>query len=259
MGAAGQPRDLDPLRLSRAPLARVLCQARWPPLSKFNTVAIADTVAEIIGDTYPLRETHQEMQVTITPQGVTQDAGGKVYQFLTVDKEWTASLHDSFVTLETSAYTDHTDFVSRFADIFDSVRNAAHLPYLMRLGYRYTNRIVGQEDLDQLTNYFNPSVLGGLAQGRQSDLVHSITESVYRDGDHWLLVRSAMLEANAVIDPTLPPAASRSWLLDLDAYDEGSPSGYPIASVRSQALALAERARRRFRESITPEFIRRFE
>ncbi len=259
MGAVERDNEVIDLRLEHAPLARVLCQARWPQVSGFQPAIVADRLADAIGDAYPVREDQQELQVTITPQGVTSGVGGTLFRFLSKDRSWAATLHESFLALETSRYIDHRDFITRFGVVFDSLLAAVpRLPYIARLGYRYTNRIVEADDLERLAEYFVPGILGSLAEGRPPNLVHSINESVYRDGEHFLQVRSAMVGPNAAIEPTLPPVDSPSWVLDLDAYDEGPMSGYSVDNVRGQATELADRARLHFRSLITPAFEERF-
>lgn len=127
-------------------------------------------------------------------------------RFFSGDEKWSLSVGLNFLALESTDYTNHNDFVDRLLAGLDAVTECAAIPRFSRIGYRYTNRIVGQADLSLLEKHFVPAVLGGhLASPENADLVHSMTESVYRVEPSFLLVRSARLGAGQPIDPTLSP------------------------------------------------------
>jgi len=251
--------ELPQLSLSQAPLTRVLCQLSWPELAWFKADEVAGRLGESIGRGYPLLETQQEAQLIITPQGVTQHGGKAVHRYLTADRSWIVSLGSRFLSLESVSYRNHSDFITRLGDVWDELLVVAPVPYLTRLGYRYTNRIDQRDDLEQLDRYFKPEILGAIASGQPESLIHSASESVYTENGGMLIVRTALLGPNASIDPGLPSVDTRSWILDLDAYAESiQPEGLKIDAVRQLAQAQADRARRRFRELITSDFEDRF-
>jgi len=249
---------IEELHLSNSPLARVLCQARWPKLTWFRPDEVASKLGDEIGSDYPFPETQQEAQFIITPQGVTSQQGDTLYKLTSADRNWTVTLGSTFLSLDTVKYDDHEDFIDRLVRVFDALLAAAPIPALNRLGYRYTNRITDPESLANLGLYFRSDILGAIAGGEPPDLVHSASESIYGDGSGFLLVRTALLGPNASIDPTLPPVAAKSWVLDLDAYIEAAPPGLLPVDVRALAQAQADRARRHFRELITDTFKVRF-
>lgn len=249
--------DLAGRRLSRAPLIRVLCQIRWQKLSKFDLSSVADKYALLIGDDYLLRDTQQELQFTLTPNGVTQQVAGEIHRFQTADLAWTLSLGEQFLALETSRYDGHEGFIQRLTSAATHLASVARIPFLIRVGYRYTNRLTDSTDIADLGQLFDSSILGGLAHGDISELRRTVSESLYA-GDSNLLVRSALLEPNMTIDPAIPPVETQSWILDLDSYRE-APASMEINSLGSLATELSERAGGHFKSVITPAFIARFE
>lgn len=250
-----------PLRLSQSPLVRVLTQVRWPELGGFNVDAVAQEVGRGLADEFPLIAKQNENQVILTPDGVHQQTTGVIHRFTSIDDAWSVSLGKTFVALETTAYTDHTDFVNRLKRVLTVLSAVTSIPRWSRIGYRYTNRLVGVDDLAALQDYFLPSVLGGLpAASDNVELVHSISESVYRVGESMLLVRSARLGSGASIDPTLPPVDGDSWVLDLDAFDEAtSVQMFSPEVVVKRADELSRIAYAHFLAVIQDRFIERFQ
>lgn len=243
--------------LKEAPLARVLVQIRWPELSNFDLDSVAASMAHELGDVYPLKRRDAEVQVTFGPTGPQQQLNGFVHRFTSALEDWTVAVGESFLAIETNAYQGHDDFISRLRDALLKLAGAAAIPVVSRVGYRYTNRIVGDRDRAHLSEWFVPSVLGGIGDTPSgSELVHSITESVYRLQSDFLLVRSAQVAPNESIDPTLLPLPETSWILDLDAYDESRRQFDPDA-VAERAQELSRLASNHFRTLTTTEFVER--
>lgn len=252
------PQTDVPALLTQAPLARVLVQVRWPELSNFDLENVAATMARQLSDTFPLKRRDSEVQLVFTPAGPQQQANGFVHRLTSAADDWTISVGGSFIALETSAYKGHEDFIARLRDALAALDESAKIPVVTRIGYRYTNRIVGAEDLARLSQRFAPSVLGGLGDAPAgSILVHSITESVYRFDPATLLVRSAQVGANESIDPTLAPVPENSWILDLDAYDE-SRIVFTVDSICERARDLSAIASAQFHALTTEEFTKRY-
>jgi uncharacterized protein (TIGR04255 family) len=234
-----------------------MCQARWPKLTKFDAAEVATRMADFIVEDYPLSDQRQEMQITITPTGITQQPGEAIHRFQSVDRRWTVTLADQFISLDTLAYEGHVDFIQRLGAVFDALLNIAQIPVLARLGYRYTNRLDQPEDMPRLKEYFAAGILGGLAQDNSSEVAQTVSETLFKDGDTFLMVRSALLGPNASIDPALDTVPTPSWIVDLDSYAEPA-KGLAVDTWRERAEALSERASSHFRQIVTPEFIARF-
>lgn len=246
--------------LKNPPLARVLAQIRWPDLTTFDLDQVAVRIVEDLGTVYPFKREETEVEVLVNQSGGAQEQRrGRIMRFFSGDEKWSLSVGLNFIALESTDYTNHNDFVDRLLAGLDAVTECATIPAFSRIGYRYTNRIVGQTDLSLLEKHFVPAVLGGhLASPENADLVHSMTESVYRVEPSFLLVRSARLGAGQPIDPTLSPVDEPSWILDLDAYEEGRLDS-TRGTVQSELNRLSGIASNHFRTVVTDRFYERYD
>ncbi|OBF96448.1 hypothetical protein A5790_05310 [Mycobacterium sp. 852002-51152_SCH6134967] len=248
----------DRFAKKRAPLIRVLSQLRWPVMSGFAVDSVADQFAVRIGKDYPLRETGKELGLLFTPEGVSQQAGGILHRFTDGDRQWVVTFAATFITLETSAYTTHQDFIQKLVAVVREMKDYLPLQRWDRFGYRYTNRITDEADISALQQLFNPAVLGTLALGFGDTIVHNVGETVYEGKEASLLVKSAYLPPGASIDATIPPATGPSYLLDLDAFATGPSAAFDDAAIDQQANVLAKKARDFFEKVTTDEYRARF-
>lgn len=252
------PHGTDGRLLERSPLARVLVQIRWPELANFNLDEVSAAMGRRLGDVYPLVSRQAEVQVTFSISGPREQENGYITRFSSASEEWTVSIGNSFVALDTSVYQGHGDLIERLKVVLTALNESATIPFATRIGYRYTNRVVGEEDLSRLSEHFSPSVLGGMGTvAEDRELVHTITESVYRIETSFLLVRSAQVGPNESIDPTLPPLDRKSWILDIDAYDE-SRSPFTPDAIADRCSDLAGIGSEQFRSVVTESFYGRY-
>lgn len=244
--------------LPEAPLARVLSQVRWPAVTelKADLDGVATRLGQQLSETFPLYGQQREAQVLLTPEGVTQTPGAVIYQFQSVDENWKVSMTDSFLTLETSVYRSRTDFCNRLASVLASLASVINPPWINRVGFRYVNRVEGQ-NFDLLDSIVEPAVLGGAAVPLSDgvSLVNSISQTVYALNDAMLLARWAKLPAGNTIDPSIEAVDGWSWVLDLDAYREGK-MPFDATGLSETAASLSAIAYNFFRWATKPEFLR---
>lgn len=258
------PFGADPVEevpLLRAPLARVLSQVRWPQVTRLQSdlEAVAKQFGLALADEYPLITRQQEMQVVLTPEGVSQHPAGLIFLFGSADEAWRVSLSETFVTLETSSYTSKDDFCDRLEVVLDALSSVIEIPFVTRIGFRYVNRVDDPLDLAQLTDLVDGAVLGGAAVplGDDAQMVHTLSEAVYDVGEAKLLARWAQLPAGSTIDPAIPPLNRRSWVLDLDASRETRFEFQPRV-LGQEARRLSSVGYRFFRWATTDLFLKRF-
>lgn len=240
-----------------SPLIRVLAQVRWPVLTGFDFDEVNRALAKAIRSTYPRYNEVKEAQLIITPEGVTQQQGGSLHRFQSADASSTVTFAPTFITLETSAYTSHEVFVPRLGDLIDALTRVQPIPFWERFGYRYTNRIADERDLAELTQLFDPAVLG-LVPLERDVLRQSITEAILEDTDSSLLVRSLYVPEGTVIEPTIPPLPQRAWFLDLDAFSGASTVELTRERAEREANALSDRAHVFFKKVSTDEYRARY-
>lgn len=251
-----------PPRLEHAPLIRVLSQIRWPTFSAFDPQNVITEVGKALATKYPIENKGQQFEILFAPDGPRPHSGEEVYQLSSVDLTWKVTLSKTSVALEASQYPGHQEFIERLGEVVDVLTSAFPIPAWSRMGYRYTNRIIDNDVLDSLKDYFqDQAILGGRNWSQDGmKLMHSVTESVYLLGETTLLVRSASLAPGATVEPMLTPVDTDSWLLDLDASCDGAKAG-PLerSEVERRAARLADTARSHFFALISAKFVERFQ
>lgn len=257
-------RDHVEVHLDRAPLVRVLCQVQWPEHTLLSTrfSTVADQIGTSLSEQYPLSPVAQGIAFeldSLTGQ-VRQQAAPAVRQWVSVDDAWSVYFAPTFITLENrGAYTSRKDMTERFAKILNIVSDLTSLPAAQRLGWRYVNRISDPADFNDLPDLVQATVLGAGAVPAPDhvELLHSFSESLFRSDRGTLLAKWGFMPPNATHDASLAAAPIKSWILDLDAYDEGRTSFEP-ERLLERIEGLTGLAYNFFRWSVKESFIQRF-
>lgn len=263
LGLSSGPFAQEPptkVQLDNAPLAKVVCQVRWPDLTQFKQQF--DTIAESIGASiageYPFFNKRQEQNFVLGPAGVSAAPGMTVYQWASADTRWHVHLGDTFAAIETSRYTNKEDLVERLDKVLSAIVENVSIPIYSRIGYRYINRVDAAEDIESL---IRAEVRGGAAVPVRpgAELIRTVTETLYRVDEDQLLARWAKLPRGVLIDQAIPPLESDSWILDLDAFNE-TEGGAPFdpSAIAQTATRLGNRGYTFFRWSVTGEFLAKF-
>ena len=259
--------QLDEVPLERAPLVRVLAQVRFPRLAALSVgdERANQIVRDLQGD-YPVLQVSSELVTTLTPQGMAQQTGpGRTWQLQDGDQKWQVTFAPDFVSLQTSVYVSRGDFVNRLNGVISSFTEAVRPPKTERIGVRYINRLADPylADLPQL---IRPEMLGGLAVPASEygvTVARSLSDAQYNfppiqtGVTDSLQVRWGQLPPGVIIDPSLPPADTPTWVLDLDSFRMGQEE-WSSATISTSVLDLAERAYRFFRWVVKDEFLERF-
>lgn len=193
----------------------------------------------------------------MSPQGVTQSQGDDIFEWTSVDGDWSILVSQRYLALQTKKYTNRSDFFARMEFGLSTLLSIVEIPLVERIGFRYTNRISNPADLEGLDELVEPSVLGSSQFGETVEMVHTLTEAVYKIDESQLRVRSAQLPKGGTIDPAISPVDTNSWLLDLDASSEARTLFDPAKSV-AKAQELSSLAYAYFRWAVKPKFIERF-
>src|ERR1700677_1240655 len=216
VGSSAGPFAHEPpekVQLDNAPLAKVLCQVRWPDLTQFKQQF--DTIAESIGTNiateYPFFNKRQEQNFIVGPTGISAAPGVVVYEWASADSRWHVHFGDTFITVETKRYTNKEDLVERLGRVITAVANNVDIPISNRIGYRYINCVNATENIESL---IRAEVRGGEAVPVRSgaELIRTVTETLYRVDEDHLLARWAKLPSGVLIDPGIPPLQSDSWI-----------------------------------------------
>jgi uncharacterized protein (TIGR04255 family) len=249
------------IRLKDAPLVLVLCQIRWPELNHLQ--GDLSEIAQGFGSTldgYPVISNLHEMAYTITPEGVTQQPGEKIFQWHSIDGVWHISLSRRFAALYCTTYTSFPDFLERLKSVLEALESQVKVPLIERVGVRYVNRVTDSRLLENLEGYVRPEVLGysGLTGvSGEVRLASSANQARYLVDDAALQVRSGLVPAGETVDPAVPPAQDTSWVLDLDASSERV-APFDVATAIAAAGRLSDFAYDFFKYVSTEGFLKEF-
>ena len=167
-----EPRPLNPtltpeVPLTRAPLARVIAQARFPPILAIRIPDKVAVVQEALRDTYPNLSQEQVHSIELTGGETPNFHQGVIWRLADREKDarWRVSLGVDFVALETSSYDSRNDFLHRLRGVVSAVEQAFKPASASRLGLRYIDRLT-DEAINRVGDLIHPEVLGLVGSGK---------------------------------------------------------------------------------------------
>jgi uncharacterized protein (TIGR04255 family) len=245
--------------LSRAPLVFVVAQARFERVASISLEDFIAAFQEAIRDAYPVMTREQQSGVLLSSEGrVINTEAGSVWRFDERPQGWQVSLSPDSVALSTIQYTNRGDFLRRFDALLIAAQSQLRLRFCDRLGIRYVDRLTDDQLLANLPNLVRAEVMGSSAAAlgdRAVIQVHSFSDATFRLGDgSELHARWGLLPANATLDPAVPAADVRSWILDLDAYTREQERFDP-RTLLDRAEHFCERIYRFFRWAVHTDFL----
>lgn len=255
------PEPIEEIHLARAPLIRVLAQVRFEQLALFMKADPIAPFVQRISDEYPLLKEAHELQVVVGPTGASQQqSSSQIWEIRSQDSSWIVTVSNGSLALATSRYESREEFIARFEHIVTAFAETLGTPPSTRLGIRYTNQIKdSHSDPAMLAALIRPIAQGGMAIPAipNVQLRHSFADMMFAIDDDLVQGRWGLLPEGTVMDPTLPPVAIPSLILDLDSFTMRSADIFSNAQ-GGKIRELSERAYRLFRWLITDEFIERF-
>lgn len=254
--------ELEQVALANAPLVSVVAQVRFRGLSAFagSESPAATGLIAALADRYPYCQVQQERSVTIGPDGVTEQDAGNLWKLSSADGHDHVTFGDSFLAVDSTAYASRSALCDELQDALTHLAAVTGLRQVDRIGYRYINQIVDDAVLEKLPQLVKPALLGFLnvPQLEAIKLDMNLNQAAFSISDTvGLQARWGILPPNVVVDPTIAPTTTRSWVLDIDTFRLGPLNADPV-SLRAQAEEIAARAYRFFRWSVTSEFLVQF-
>lgn len=212
--------EIEPF--SNAALELCLVQVRYPALPRFAEAGYLSNIQEALAEEYPLFGPEQSMNIVLTPQGVSQTAGGQNIRFNDIERRWSVILSSDFVSIETRHYSNIREFATRFSEVLRLV--AVHLrPRLqLRFGLRYVNEFRHKQGdrYNKWQQLLNPDLLGIAGRNVLGGTVEQTVGEVRTSRpDGTFLLRHGFLDGTTVapLSPK-PPQSGPFYLLDLDYY-----------------------------------------
>lgn len=254
--------EVEEVRLNPAPLEKVLCQLRFPRVFGLTRVDELAAFQDVIRAEYPILRQERHQSVVLSEDGVAASGAEDVFRFSNRTDDWTVSLAQGFVALETTAYTNREDFIDRLARVLSALHKMAEpspVAQVDRLGIRYLNRLTGMEaERERLRELVREDVFGPLSiesgLGDGNTLVASISQTHFRLDELSMQARWASLPAGELLAPGIDAVPEPSWVLDVDVFTE-TPVAFEPEALAATARHAAKHAYRFFRWAMTEEFI----
>ena len=249
--------------LANAPLVRVLGQVRFPKIVKIAEESYIADFQEAIRNEYP----HFHSDVV---QGVELNLAGQdlqhrvmstvIWRFFDPSKVLRVSLSQDAITLETARYVSRDDFLKRLEFILNSLQETIRPSLVQRVGFRYVDRLQGEDVLAALGELIQPALLNILRPNLMPRIDISMTEITGTTREGKLIARYGLAPANYSHDPEIaPPVPERSWVLDVDSYSTNCAGNEFDAKMLCGELdKVAARAYAFFRWSISDKFLKKF-
>ncbi|MEN8649722.1 TIGR04255 family protein [Streptomyces sp. 21So2-11] len=259
--------ELVDVPLTEAPLARVIGQLRFGTLSVLaSDDGAAQSFIKALAEEYPYVEQGLEQALFFAPgQPVKPTDVGKVWRLRSANQQSVVALTNGALTLETASYPGRRAFCGELARLAGLLQTITRVPSYNRVAVRYSNRLVGEETLEQLPKLVHSELLGlvGAPLANGVRLAYTLSQALLEVGDGAkLLAQFGRLPESSTFDASLPAVPEPSWVLDLDSYEEypDPRAALPARedSVSAAANVCAERAHTFFRWAVTKEFLSHF-
>lgn len=163
--------------LGAQPLVLVLSQVRFSPVRKMGEYipGIQETFRR---RGFPIERAGKFQQLTITPAGV-HSAEQERWEYLTKDEQWSVTVLQDGVVLQTTAYQRFEGFAEKLESAVSTVleqTEQARLGLIQRVGLRYID-LIQPRDGESYRDYLRPGF-------------HGASDAPFAAGSHRLYVES---------------------------------------------------------------------
>ncbi len=213
--------------LRTTPLALAVCQLRFSPVLSVARAEFVASFQAALADRYPLVAQIDEIQVQVTggTEGpVPQPRRSPQWQLSDLEDRWKVVLAQDFCAVETRAYDDFSEFLSRLREVAEALLEHIQPRLETRLGLRYVNEI--REPPYDWPRVVRSELLGPLADaelvvGAEQVQSHGQMVLGYPEG-LGIGIRYGLLPDGTTVQPGkgAEPPSGAFFLLDFDAYQE---------------------------------------
>ena len=242
--------------LPQTPLTSVLVQVRFPEVLSIAKAEFIADFQEHIRVGYPLHLKDQNPILEVIGDSI-QPGVTPNWRFLDEERKWRLSLTTNFVSLETRAYQNRSDFVERAGTVAQALSETIKPSLITRVGVRYVDRFLGSQ-LEQLSSFVRPEMLGLYTGNCRENLGRVLSETVGKTDVGTMAARWGFMPEKQTHEPDLmPPISAPSWFLDIDVYNEFlQPEAFNAQEIETRVAKLAERAYGFFRWVVSDEFLK---
>jgi uncharacterized protein (TIGR04255 family) len=215
----------------QTPLALALCQIQYSPVLSISSPVAVAPFQQAILDRYPVTSQEQNIKVQVEGNVVANQAsvqsslGSVSWRFADTADTWTVVLTQDFLTLETRAYHDFSDFLNRLEHLLRALSKHIRPRIGLRIGLRYVNEI--RQDRQDWTTVVRPELLGPLAVPQLAGYARQAIQHMQLQGPDGvgINIQHGLFPEGTVVNPPLGsgPPSGPFYLLDIDVYEEFKP------------------------------------
>jgi len=252
------------------PVFYTLTQTKFNPITQLEEY-IPKLQDKLRRSGYPDFKPGKKIEITVNksdgtePDIRSQPVSG--WSFANAERTEGYILHSDALIYHSTKYEDFKDFLQKAQKGLELVHEAVNLAYVERIGLRYLDVIVPQED-DSLEDYINPSLLG-MSANIQDGLTHSFSETAAQINGGTLIARAVVTEGGLAMPPDLFPMqlamparlnsiVGRTVVMDTDYFVKGR-SDFDLGSVETQLTESHKIIGEVFKKAITKHAIKVWE
>lgn len=160
-----------------------------------------------------------------------------LWKFTDLEGNWSVSLTQDFVTIETRAYAHFEDFIKRLRWVLQALIDTVEPGLARRIGLRYINEIRSPELT--WTDIVRPELLGVLAlESFRNSCDQAVQALSLRANEAQINFQQGLFSGGTTVVPKAgeQPLASPFYLLDIDMFQQFAP---PI-SLEKNATEISE-------------------
>jgi uncharacterized protein (TIGR04255 family) len=199
--------------LEDSPLTLVICQLRFPRLIGLGESDLRP-VQRGLAREYPVVDVGRVAEFGVGPQGISPTGDVEpLFHFRDETRAWTVTVTPTSLSLETTAYADFTDFVSRWHAVVGLVAENLGIERQDRIGLRYVDELgcppdPAPEDVARVVRAELVGVIG--AHPRTSRLMSSMQELRFAQDRGVCTLRHGLVRRDG----------GATYVLDYDFYDD---------------------------------------
>jgi uncharacterized protein (TIGR04255 family) len=195
-------------RYKRNFLKQAVCEFRFPTLMELGEQRPPSSFVKALRKSYPHLELNNEVVLGL---GAGNAGSSNAHIFRSVKLNWSVSLRQNALTIETNFYSDFNNFRERVMQVVEAAENIIDSDFFTRIGLRYINVVASGDE--PVTDWINPllvssltsSVFGGINEFNGK--MHLMAE------DGGCLLQHGIQFSNAAVAAPKP-----DYVVDIDTY-----------------------------------------
>lgn len=242
------PLRLEPqhrLVYANNPLKHVICQIRFPVLTRFEQPGFIASFEQALQTPFPRVAQEQQVVIAFGPGAPSAPVTSPAWRFQNLEGTASALLARDALTIETTAYVRFEEFEPIVRAAFAALRDLG-VSVRERLGLRYVNEIHHPEAATPSAwrDLLNPEILGMVGGGLLGDdVIHALQNIRVRDEDAMVVINHGFLGREAASN------GYPFYQLDIDFGDERA-TPFDVDRSLNQVVSFHDRIKSLFEMSL---------